>query len=334
MSVRSRATPPGTGYGLALNDREQVSHWRAVCIPRRARPWLALAFYVLCGLLSAGSYAIRDPTRVCACIGNADPALFMWSLAWWPHALAAGNNPLVQHVLWSPVGSNLARSTTVPTAALLLAPVTVLFGPLVAYNVMAIASPVLAAFTAYLLCRRLLKAELPALAGGLLFGFGAYEFAQLVGHPNLALVFLIPVVAHLAIRRAAGELSGRRYVLYVTVVLVAQMGLSTELLASTVALGFLLLLVARILAPAGEQAQLNRVIVENVAACLLAGLICSPFLYYALVKGGAPQESPIVSDQYGLDLLNPLFPTRSTWLGSHVFERTPFMGPPAVRAGG
>jgi hypothetical protein len=295
---------------------------------RHPRRW-AFGFYLALGLLTAGWYAIRNPTGVCACIGNtstprysspADPAIFMWSLGWWPHALVHGLNPFVSHYAWAPTGVNLARFTTIPTAALALAPVTALFGPVASYNLMSVASPVLAAFTAYLLCRRIVGRELPALAGGYLFGFGAYQFAQLVNHPNLSLVFLVPVMVHLALRRADREISGRMYVVALAAVLVLQVGLSSEVLATAVALGAVMLVAARFLAPASYGARFGGLLGETSAAGLLAVLVSSPFLYYALVSGGSPHELPFISDAWALDLLNPFFPTHATWLGSHDFQ--------------
>jgi hypothetical protein len=290
--------------------------------PRHPRRW-AFGFYLALGLLTAGWYAIRDPTAVCACIGNytvADPATYMWALAWWPHALLHGLNPFVSHYVWAPTGANLARSATIPAAALAVAPVTLLFGPLASYDLLSVASPVLAAFTAYLLCRRIARRELPALAGGYLFGFGPYQFAQLVDHPNLSLVFLVPVVVHLALRRADREISGRVYVVALAAVLTLQVGLSTEVLVTTVALGAVLLVAARFLAPAPYHARLGGLVRETIAAGLLAVLVTSPFLYFALVSGGLQRVLPYISDAWGLDLLNPFFPTLATWLGSHDFQ--------------
>ena len=51
-----------------------------------------------------------------------DPQLFAWAFAWWPHALGAGENPIVSHALWTPLGSDLAWATAVPGLALPLAP--------------------------------------------------------------------------------------------------------------------------------------------------------------------------------------------------------------------
>ncbi len=280
--------------------------------PRAHPRWWAFAAFLALSLALLGWRIVPNPASGCACQGN-DPATYVWALAWWPHALLHGLNPFYSHDVWFPVGANVARAASIPTIAFALWPLTALFGPLVSYNFMTIAGPTLAAFTAYLLCRRIVGRELPAIVGGYLFGFGAYEFPQLVGHPNISLVFLVPLIALLALRRVEQEISGRRYVALLAVLLVAQVGISTEVLATSVLLGFFLLLMAALLAPRPQRGRIDRLVTETVVACVIAAVLCSPFLYYALVKGGVPSET--ISDSYGLDLLNPFVPTVTTWLG-------------------
>lgn len=276
----------------------------------------AFSAYLVLSLLSVGWYALSDFRHVCACIGNADPATYMWALKWWPFALEHGHNPFVTHYLWAPTGANLAQAAAIPAASLLMWPITALFGPIAAYNVLSIASPVLAAFTTYLLCRRIVGRELPAFVGGLLFGFGAYLFSQLVGHPNLTLVFLIPVAVHLALRRADRDLSRRAYVGWLAALFVLQIGLSTEILFTAVVLGAAMLLAARLLAPAPYRKRIGGLFLETIGAGLVAIVVASPFLYYAVVSGSFPHGPGGISDALGLDVLNPFFPTRSSWFNN------------------
>jgi hypothetical protein len=303
------------GCQLAL---AAIARWSR--LTQRVPSWVSvLLLYVVIAMLTIGRYAIGHPASVCACVGTQDPAAYMWALTWWPHAIAHGINPFVTHYLWSPTGVNVAQGAMIPTAAIAMAPITALAGPIVSYNILSIASPVLAAMTAYLLCRRLTRRQLPAVAGGYLFGFSMYEFAQLQGHLNLTLVFLIPVMVHVALRRVDGEISRRSYVLVMAALLVLQAGLSTELLADCVGLGAVILLVSRFLTHAAIRQRVDILILETVGAGLLAIVLASPFLYYALLSGGVPKGAPALSDVYGLDLLNLFFPTYATWLGHHDF---------------
>lgn len=286
----------------------------------RVPAWLlVLLFYTAVALFTIGRHAIGHPRTICACVGTEDPAAYMWALSWWPHALAHGLNPFVTHYQWAPTGVNVAQGAMIPTAAIVMTPVTDLFGPLFSYNFLSVASPALSAFTAYLLCRRLVGKELSAVAGGYLFGFSSYEFGQLTGHLNLTLIFLIPVMVHIALKRVDREISRSVFVVGMALLLVLQAGLSTELLAESVALGAVLLIAARILAPRKLRTPINGLILEIIGAGLCAALLASPFLYYALFSGSFPQGAPNLSDVYGLDLLNLVFPTYITWLGHHDF---------------
>jgi hypothetical protein len=311
-SVPAGRRPRSAGRLAARAIKLRAAH------PRHRRAW-ALGLFAILALLTIGWYPLSDPSRVCACSANTDPATYMWALAWWPHAILHGLNPFFSHYVWAPTGANITRSATIPTAALALSPVTELFGPVVAYNVLNVLSVTLAAFTAYLLCRRITGREWPALAGGYLFGFGSFELAQVVNHPNISLILLIPVMVHLALARADREISARRYIVALAAVLAAQAGLSSEILATAVVMGLILLLCSLRLAPASHRARVAPLITETIAACWLTGLLISPFLYYALIQGGTQQEWPL-ADGYGLDLLNPLFPTQVNLLGGHAFH--------------
>jgi hypothetical protein len=279
----------------------------------------ALAFYLLMAVVTIGWHAISHPSRICACTGTQDPAAYMWALSWWPHALSHGLNPFVTHYLWTPTGVNVAQGAMIPTAAIVMAPVTALVGPIASYNILSIAGPVLAALTAYLLCRRIVRRELPAVAGGYLFGFSAYEFAQLAGHLNLTLIFLIPAMVHVALRRVDREISRRAYVAWIGLLFVLQVGLSTELLADGIAVGTIAMAAARVLVPKPRRSRIDGLLFETLAGGLIALVLTAPFIYYALFSGSFPQGAPNLSDAYGLDLLNPFFPTYSTWLGHHDF---------------
>ena len=70
--------------------------------------------------------------------------------------------------------------------------------------------PALAAWTAFLLCRRLTEGAFwPSLAGGYLFGFSSYLMAAELTHVHTAAVFLVPVAALLVVRFVQGDLTRR-----------------------------------------------------------------------------------------------------------------------------
>ena len=71
---------------------------------------LAPAGYVALATLYFGvRVALRGPVSY---VGTGvDPQIFIWSFAWWPHALLHGENPFVTHAIWAPSGLNLAWTT-------------------------------------------------------------------------------------------------------------------------------------------------------------------------------------------------------------------------------
>jgi hypothetical protein len=48
-----------------------------------------------------------------------DPDAHIWFLAWLPHALAKGRNPIFTDAIWAPAGINPSWTTWVPLEALI-----------------------------------------------------------------------------------------------------------------------------------------------------------------------------------------------------------------------
>src|SRR5579864_502927 len=119
-----------------------------------------------------------------------DFQIMTWSLAWWPWAIAHGADPFHTNLLWAPAGFSPLWMTSIPAPALLAFPLTVLAGPLAAYNVLMVVAVVLAAVSAYLLCYELTERPLAALAGGLVFALSPYMLGHTLSeHLNLTFVF-------------------------------------------------------------------------------------------------------------------------------------------------
>jgi len=272
------------------------------------RDWTSAAVlvgYVLVAFVYWGARLLPHPGR--AYIGTStDPQIFIWSIAWWPHAIAHGVNPFYTHSIWAPEGVNLAWTTSVPGIALLVAPLTWLFGAVVSYNVATLLMPGLAAWTAFLLCRHITRSLWPSLVGGYLFGFSAYMAGQIGAHMHMDSVFLLPLVALVVLRFVEGELGGRALVVRLGPMLALQLAFSTEntftytlALGTAIALGFLF-------APSARR-RLVALALPLVASYALAAVFVAPLVYYALsgfTSGSVNEPAP-----YTTDLLNLLVPT-------------------------
>lgn len=270
--------------------------------------------YLVAALALFGRPLLPGGAHECLCTSGTDQGTYMWALQWWPHALFHGLNPFYTHLLYAPQGFDLALGAMVPGAALILAPVTAIAGPLFAFNLAMLLSPVAAAFFAFLLCRRLTRAFWPSLLGGWLFGFSTYMLGQLLGHLNLTLVFLVPAIVHLAILAFSNEISRRRFVVLLVVVLVLQFSFSAEVLVTMTLFGVVALAVGYALGDAGARGRLRGLLAPVALAYLVTAVLVSPYLYYAFQPGGLP----ILLGRTNLfsnDLLAFAVPTQITALG-------------------
>src|SRR4051794_3225219 len=283
---------------------------------------VVFAIYLVTALALFGTPLLHGGE--CLCIpSTTDVGIFAWALKWWPHAIAHAQNPFSTDLIYAPYGFDLAHGQLIPAAALTLWPLTELAGPLFTFNVAMVLSPVLAAFFAFLLCRRHAGGRFwPALAGGWLFGFSDYLLGQLTSHLNLTLVFLVPAMVHLVVRFAAGELSRRWFVALMAGAVVLQAGFSPEVLVSFTIIGALTLAAAWQLG----DVTARRAIAEGVVPALgiayaVAAVLIAPYLYYALKPGGVPVLSGR-SDKFSNDLLAFVVPPRVTAMGGGTFART------------
>ena len=244
-----------------------------------------------------------------------DPYGFVWAFAWWPHAIGHGQNPFTTHAIWAPEGLNLTWTTSVPALALLFSPLTAAAGPLVSFNVAAILMPALAAWTAYLLCRRLTGRLWPSLAGGYLFGFSAYTLGHEQAHLHLTAGFVVPLTALVVLGYLDGTIGARRLTAALALVLAFELGTSTEALftltlaiVAATCLGFALV--------PSRRPALRSLARPLAAAFLIAGVLTAPFVYYAIsgFQSGAVNRT----DLFPGDVLNLVVPggleaLRGTW---------------------
>jgi hypothetical protein len=246
------------------------------------KPWKGLwplALYALFSFLLFGLPIADSPRSSIIASDEIDSSVFMWFYGWWPHALTNGLNPFVTFHQFVPEGFNLQWSTSMPLPSVLLAPITLAWGPVLSWNVIQLAAPALSAWTAFLLCRHVTGALWPSLAGGYIFGFSPYMLSHLTGGPYLALVFLVPVFVLLVMKSVQGELRPRAFVAAMVAVLTAQYLISIEVLATSTMFGAVALVAAFALLRERRPALLRTAKLLVVAFAAMAVLV-SPFLYY------------------------------------------------------
>ncbi|HLX87185.1 MAG TPA: hypothetical protein VKR22_01805, partial [Acidimicrobiales bacterium] len=103
--------------------------------------------------------------------------------------------------MFFPDGLNVLSSTAALLVDLVLAPVTLAFGPVAAFTVAVTLAPAADALVAFAVLRRFTNWAPAAFAGGLLFGFGPFVATDLrYGHLDLTVVLVVPIALLLADR--------------------------------------------------------------------------------------------------------------------------------------
>ncbi len=242
----------------------------------------------------------------------------MWFLGWWPHALLHGLNPFVTHAMFYPDGYNLTWAASLPLPALVLAPITLAFGPVVSWNVLELLSPALSSWTASLLCRHVSGRLWPSLIGGYLFGFSPYVLSHLVGAPNVGFVALLPLFVLIVLQNLEGSISPPRFVGAMAVLLAAQYLIGSELLATSTLFGAIVLVLAYALfgEHRGALLALAKLLPLSYAS---TAILISPFLYYFV---SAHHYPPILS-RFPADLASFVLPPALVAAAPHA---TPIRG--------
>lgn len=295
----------------------------------------ALGLYVVLSIALFGRLLVHRLSSLHVGIGS-DPALMMWFLVWWPHAIASGLNPFLARAVWAPHGLNVTWQTGIPLAAAFASPITSKLGPVAAFNVLCLLSPVLDAWAAFVLCRHLSRSWWAALLGGYLYGFSAFVLDGLrFGHLHLTLVFCAPLLAYFAARRLAEEISELGFVLLLTPLLIAQFLLSTEIFATMTMFGALALLLGWSFSPSEPARRIIMLLRPVACAYALTLMLVSPYLYsfFAFDFRRTPLWSPWL---FSADALNLIVPTPTMEVGRIALLRRiseAFQGKAIVESG-
>jgi len=170
---------------------------------RHPTTWVFVLFVVL---TLAATYPIARAPGQYAYFGHSDALLNMWIMAWDAHALRHDPLNLFNANIFFPEPRTLAYSETLLGYLPLFGPILWLHGsPVLAFNVVLLASFVASGFGMYLLARHLTGQHWPGIVAGIVYAFVPYRFVhipqiQLEAMEWLPLSFLC---LHLFIERGA-----------------------------------------------------------------------------------------------------------------------------------
>lgn len=326
-----RSAPAGATAAGAVNPprlgRMGPITLRTWSLPAGLQGLGALAIYATIWLVHFVPALLLHPSQPQLDQTSMDPNFFVWSLRWWPYALSHGINPLATKVIGAPAGFNLSWLTTVPAIALLAAPVTAIFGPIVTFNLLTAVAPPLAAWAAFVLCRRLTGRFWPAFAGGVVYGFSAYEMDHTVaGHLNLTFSLLLPLMAYLVLVWRDGKISARLFVSLLSLGLILQALIFLETFAGVTLFFAVGLPLSYWLADRSVRPMIAR-LSRNVGFAYIAVVVLlSPYFIYVMAH--APEGFALTSPRSNSLNLESLIlprPTRTFGIGwlRHASLRLP-----------
>jgi hypothetical protein len=283
----SEADTPGSGASRTATVPRIAGAGQLVMRGRVPRPalqgLLVLAAYLAAFIIAYAFPLLRHPGLPQIGQTQVDPNFYIWSLRWWPYAISHGLNPLYSRQIGAPAGYDLAWTTTAPALAVFLAPVTAAFGPITSLNLTLLLSAPVSAWAAFLAARRLTGRFWAALAAGAVYGFCPYEVGHTgVGQANLTVIMLLPLMVYLALLWRDGKLGRPAFVGLMAVAMAAEFYIFNEAFAEMTVLWAAGLLIGFAVARPADRQTVARLAGLVTVAWLVAVVLASPYLVYAL----------------------------------------------------
>ncbi len=250
--------------------------------------------------------------------GNPDDVrLFEWYLVHGPWALLHGHDPLLFATMNAPAGVNGMWNTPLLVPALIMTPVTAAAGPLAAYNTLFVLGLAAGPVCAFALLRRFARSDWAAAVGGLVFGFSPAVLAAGLGHLDLVLIGLLPVILLLVHDLATGRRRALAGGLALGLAAAAQLFISEEILFQAglviVVCGALLLLTAP---GTVSRAGLGRLARGGAVAAGVFLIICAGPLWLQLFGPLHQHGTPFTLSFFEADLRGFIVPAHRFWLST------------------
>ena len=305
---------------------------------RRFLDWAAPVLYLFGGIyLTSGLW--RDPAHRLQTDNIQDQGFFQFVLAHAAWSVTHLSNPFFDGRINWPDGVNMMANTSVLGFAIPLAPVTLLFGPAVAFAVLVtLATPLTAATWYYVLSRYVVRSRVVAFVGAAFIGFAPGFVSQSNGHPNVAAQFLVPLILLWVAKLREGTRPVRTG-LVLGLLVTYQAFLNEEVLLFTALAAALMVLVFAL----ARRTELPALLRRGLPGLAVAGVVAVVLLAYPLwFQFFGPQHYkavPALSISYYSDVGSYFnYPTRSLggapssgyFMRSHPAEQNSFYGWPLL----
>jgi len=149
--------------------------------------FVAVALFITAPLWLNLDHELRDDPQ--------DQAFFEWMLAHGARVLTDGVYPFFSDRMNYPDGVNMMANTSVLAVSLPMTPITLMFGPHVAFNLFLTLALAATGISWYLvLSRQFVASRLAAWVGALFCTFAPSMISHAGGHPNIVSQFLVPLI--------------------------------------------------------------------------------------------------------------------------------------------
>jgi hypothetical protein len=291
----------------AVQAREAAEPARS---PSGRRTVTLAAVYYLLAALAVTLWLWRDPaSRTVA--GNANDAdQFAWFFRYDATALAHLRLPaLVTTAMNAPQGVNVMWNTFMLLPGVLLAPVTLLFGPQSALTLFMTAGFAGSATAMFAVLRRWNVSTACAALGGAVYGFSPALLHSAIGHYDLQFAVFPPLIIDIGLRLALGRVSAARGGLWLGLLVTAQLFITEETLLGTAIVGVVLAAVLVVSRPGAAAARVRTLAAGlGIAACVV-GVIAGYPLWVQFFGPLYQHGSPFTPDFFKNDLSTFVVPS-------------------------
>jgi hypothetical protein len=275
---------------------------------------LVMGSYCLIAAASIYPALVHGPAHIVQADGTGDLAQQIWFIEFAPWAVLHGHSPFITTWINAPNGANLLGNTGMFLPSILASPITLLFGPVAGFNFWMILAFALSAGSMYFAVSHWVTWRPAAYIAGLVFGFSPFMVGQGLGHLNLLIEAVPPLVLYVAYEMLVGRRNEqtRRLGILLGLLLAAEFFTSTEVLGG-IGMMSVFGIVAALLFDRSQVIARARTIAETLGWAFLTFIVICFIPLILLFEGAShyvgPAQSVFALDQLRSDLFSPVDPT-------------------------